>query len=115
MWKGGGLLDMALVLMKQIEENLEFQPRIDIKHYRKYARIEIDLWRTAYHLSRKGVRKINGFLARYTIARSVLGKPYGATPDVVTAYVHREDLNEVMRKLLRMVRRYSQPVRRLGG
>jgi hypothetical protein len=91
------------------------RPSIEIRLSKKYARVEVDLWRTPYYLSSKGVRKINGFLARYTIARNVLNKPYGATPDVVTAYVYREDLDVVLGKLLRMVRRYSQPIRRLGG
>lgn len=107
---------MALATtLSKAKKNLELQPRIDIKLGKKYARVEVDLWRTPYYLSIKGVKKINGFLARYTIARSVLGKPYGATTDVVTAYVHREDLDKILKKLLRMIRRYSQPIRRLGG
>jgi len=91
------------------------KPLVEVRCGRKYARVEVDLYRTAFRLSLKGVKRINGFLARYTIARQVLYKPYGATRDVVTCYVLREDLHEVLRKLLRMVKRYSQPIGRLGG
>jgi hypothetical protein len=91
------------------------QPSVEISFSGNYARVEIDLFRTNRRINWKGVKKINGFLSRYTIARQVLYKPYGATRDVVTAYVHREDLDKILKKLLRMVRRYSQPIGRLGG
>jgi len=106
-------MTLVVVLNKPKEDEI---PIVDIRrHGKRYAWVCIDLWRTDFRLSWKGVRKINGFLARYTIARQVLNKPYGATPDVVTAYVHRGDLDKVLRKLLKMIQRYSQPLRRLGG
>jgi hypothetical protein len=105
---------MGRYVVLQYPSRDRFRPLVDAVFGRKYVNLTVDLWRTPYQLSVKGLRKIDGFIARYMFARKIYGKTFGCNQDVVSLYVLKEDLDKILKKLLRMVKRYSQPIGRLG-
>jgi hypothetical protein len=106
---------MGKYIVLQHPSRRSFRPLIDAVFGRKYVYLTVDLWRTPYQLSAKGLKRIDSFISGYMFAKKIYGKTFGCSRDIVSLYVLKEDLDEVLSKLLKMVRRYSQPIRRLGG
>jgi hypothetical protein len=92
-----------------------FRPLVDVEFGRKYAYLTIDLWRTPFELSPKGLKKVAGFISSYMFARKIYGKTFSFNQDIISFYILKDDLNDVLRKVLKMVKRYSQPIKQFGG
>lgn len=88
---------------------MDFNPRLKIKNCGRYCFVIIDLWPTEYNISPEGLEKIKDILLMYAF-KHFKRTCFGYNDEIISFTAKREHLEEMLKKLLFIIRHHLVPM-----
>jgi hypothetical protein len=102
------------IVLKYPRRGLPFTPRIDLYKGRVYCQLAVDLWRTPFKISEKGIEELSRFIVEYSSKRGVRNRYCALNGDIVSFRIRCVDLGEVLERVLEIISRNLEPCKQLA-